>query len=114
MTGQVCNLNEMNRDISLDLYEVNRYFEAFLDFDIMKSDYYTENSFYSSFRNKQSFFGLGLNAQSLPAKFNQLTNTLDEFYRNDMQISCLAIQETWNISNANLKIPGFNFFSVFL
>lgn len=101
----------MNRDISLDLYEVNRYFEAFLDFDIMKSDYYTENSFYSSFRNKQSFFGLGLNAQSLPAKFNQLTNTLDEFYRNDMQISCLAIQETWNISNANLKIPGFNFFS---
>ena len=110
MIGQECNLNEMNRDINLDLYQMNNYFEAFLDFDILRSNYYTENSFCSSFKNKTTFFGLGLNCQSLPSKFLQIKNTLDEFDRNNMSIDCLAVQETWNITNANMKLPGFNFY----
>ena len=59
---------------------------------------------------KDQFSVLSLNAQSLAAKFDQLSAVLSELSNRDFIFSAICIQETWHRKGDNLsffEIPGY-------
>ena len=62
-------------------------------------------------RKRDQFSVLSLNAQSLPAKFDQLSAVLSDLNKRNFQFSAICIQETWHRNGDDLNfltIPGYH------
>ena len=58
--------------------------------------------------NNSNLSVMSLNIQSLPAKFNDLTDLLAGFYQSKFNLDIICLQETWQISDPLLfSLPNF-------
>jgi Reverse transcriptase (RNA-dependent DNA polymerase) len=72
------------------------------------SDFYDVDSFVCKFKKTKVPIFLSLNAQSINAKHDSLVELCNIFSKENLPISIIAIQETWNVKYANLlDLPGF-------
>ena len=65
-------------------------------------NYFDENQFVNKYRNITNFSCLSLNIQSLPAKFNEFQEFINNLHVNNCQPDILCIQETWQITDPSL------------
>ena len=61
--------------------------------------------------NPEKFTVLSLNIQSLPAKFNELSELMTEFPSFDLSPEVICLQETWNVLD-NSMFPLHNYHSL--
>ena len=74
----------------------------------MSCKYYDEIQFTSKFQNVKNFYFLSLNIQSLPAKFNEFQEFINNLQVNNCHPDILLLQETWQISDP-LHFPLNNY-----
>ena len=110
-------LGKLNGDQSFDFADTllsffgndpdsNPYFD-----DLKKHSYVDTNELFTNNIYKSSPLMLSVNIQSLNSKFNALDSFIADLFKNNVDISLVALQEIWQIDHPDLfKINGFNFF----
>ena len=110
-------MGKLNRDTKFDLE--NTFFNYFGDdpesnpyIDVTNHHIYLEKpQFISEFQNNVSPLILSLNIQSLNSKFNNLNSFIADLNMKNIDLSLIALQETWQIQHEELfSIPGFKLF----
>ena len=110
-------MGKLNRDTKFDLE--NTFFNYFGDdpesnpyIDVTNHHIYLEKpQFISEFQNNVSPLMLSLNIQSLNSKFNNLNSFIADLNMKNIDLSLIALQETWQIQHEELfSIPGFKLF----
>jgi hypothetical protein len=69
--------------------------------DISCEFYDTEN-FISTFSNKQNFSIMSLNIQSLPAKFNEFEEFMQQLSSKNCNFDVICLQELWRLNNPDM------------
>jgi len=76
----------------------------------LTSSYFDNDSFVQTFKTSKNPIFLSINVQSLPSKHGNLNVLINEFQKNKIDISVIALQEIWQIPHTeSVQIPGFKF-----
>ena len=102
------SFNFFNSLSNSELYNDENYDDSpYSNLDV-SCKYYDEIQFTSKFQNVKNFSFLSLNIQSLPAKFNEFQEFINNLQVNNCHPDILLLQETWQISDP-LHFPLNNY-----
>ena len=105
------NLNFINKILQTDDNSDNDFLFSNNEFSP-----YSEINFNCSYTNLEQIHNLNnsnlsvmsINIQSLPGKFNELSDMLTQFNQSNFNLDVLCLQETWQIPDPSLfNLPNF-------
>ena len=67
-------------------------------------EFYDTNAFISNFKNSSNFSLMSLNIQSLPSKFSDFEELINELSSNNCSFDVICLQEIWRISNPDMYL----------
>ena len=77
----------------------------------VQCSYFDENQYINNFKNLKNISILSLNIQSLPSKFAEFQELIQNLQINKCEPDILCIQETWQIPNlSSVSLDSYNVF----
>jgi len=102
-------INTLQNENNIYGFDQNDNLESpYIDLDLT-CNYFDEDSFTERYSKFNNFSVMSLNIQSLPAKFQLLSEMINNFQINSYQPSVICLQEVWKLPNDSLfNMAGYH------